>query len=175
MNKKEIPLENLRINIYDAWMNKWFLLTAGNFKQGEFNTMTVAWGSLGCMWNKPFAQVVVRPTRHTYKFINKYESFTLCAFSEKEKKILQYFGSVSGRDENKISRSGLTPVAANKVETPVFKEAELTIECRKMYQDSMKPDKFLDKSINRHYPESDYHTIYFGEIVSASGVEKYIK
>ncbi len=175
MKKEEIAIEDLSMNIFDLWAHKWFLLTSGNFTKGDFNTMTVAWGSLGYMWNKPFAQVVVRPSRYTHDFINKYKSFTLCSFSEEQKKALEYLGSVSGRDETKIAQSGLTPVVAQKVETPVFEEAELVIECRKMYYDTMKPDMFLDKSIEQHYHDSDYHTIYFGEIVSVSAVEKYVK
>ncbi len=173
MEKKEIPVENLSVDIYDHWAHKWFLLTSGNFNTGEYNTMTVAWGSLGCMWNKPFTQVVVRPSRYTHDFITKYEHFTLCSFSEEQKQTLEYLGSVSGRDEDKISKSGLTPVSANTVEAPVFKEAELAIECRKIYYDSLKPENFLDPSIEKEYPESDYHTIVFGEIVYVSGIEKY--
>ncbi|MFO7890228.1 MAG: flavin reductase [bacterium] len=174
MKKKEIPVEDLSVKIYDLWDHTWFLLTSGNFKDGEYNSMTVSWGSLGCMWNRPFAQVVVRPSRYTHGFITKYEHFTLCSFSEEQKQTLEYLGSVSGRDEDKISRSGLTPVSAYKVEAPVFNEAELIIECRKIYYDSMKPDKFLDPSIENEYPESDYHTIVFGEIVFVAGIEKYI-
>ena len=42
--------------------------------------MTVSWGALGCMWGRPFAQVVVRPQRYTFEFIETYPTFTLCAF-----------------------------------------------------------------------------------------------
>ena len=34
--------------------------------------MTVSWGSMGMIWNKPFIQVVVRPQRHTFEFMEKY-------------------------------------------------------------------------------------------------------
>ena len=39
----------------------WLLLTAGDYASGSFNAMTVSWGSLGVIWNKPFVQVVVQP------------------------------------------------------------------------------------------------------------------
>ena len=64
-----IPFEKLNVNSLDLWMNQWLLLTCGDFASQDFNTMTVAWGSFGTMWNKPFAQVVVRPVRYTYKFM----------------------------------------------------------------------------------------------------------
>ena len=131
--------------------------------------MTVAWGSFGCMWNKPFAQVVVRPSRYTHEFTEKFDSFTLCSFPENQKETLQYLGSVSGRDEDKIIRSGLTPIAAQKTASPVFEEADLVIECRKMYYDTMKPANFLDSTIEKNYSGSDYHTVYFGEILRIAG------
>ena len=78
---KQIKPSKLDVEIVRLWDKQWFLLTAGN--ETDFNMMTVSWGSIGCIWNKPFAQVVVRPQRHTYQFIDKYPDFTLCAFPEK--------------------------------------------------------------------------------------------
>ena len=70
----------LKVKVCDLFSSQWLLLTAGDFKSGRFNTMTVAWGSVGTMWHKPFVQVVVRPQRHTRKFMDEFESFTVCAF-----------------------------------------------------------------------------------------------
>ena len=42
---------------------RWLLLTAGEFAPGKFNSMTISWGSVGEIWNRPFFQVVVRPQR----------------------------------------------------------------------------------------------------------------
>jgi flavin reductase (DIM6/NTAB) family NADH-FMN oxidoreductase RutF len=54
-------------------LNQGLVLTAGNPE--EFNMMTVAWGSIGRMWSKPFAQIVVRPQRYTRQFLEKSDSF----------------------------------------------------------------------------------------------------
>jgi len=59
---ERVSPEKLTVNAVDLWKNKWLLLTAGTMD--DCNMMTVAWGSIGCMWNRPFAQVVVRPQRH---------------------------------------------------------------------------------------------------------------
>ena len=149
------------------------LLTAGDFSKGHFNTMTVAWGSFGTMWGKPFAQVVVRPTRYTYEFMEQYDSFTLCAFAEEDRDVLNLLGSQSGRAGDKITAAGITPVPSRCVASPGFDEAELIIECIKTYYTDMNPDHFLDNDIMRHYQDQDYHRIYFGEIKTISGTSAY--
>lgn len=169
MHRQEIPLAELRLHPLRIWGSQWFLLTAGDFAGDRYNTMTVGWGSFGTMWNRPFAQVVVRPSRHTYRFIEEFETFTLCAFGEDQRAALQLLGSQSGRDGDKIRASGLTPVKATRVAAPGFAEAKLMIECRKLYWDDLKPGHFADATIGECYPEGDYHRIYFGEIVAASG------
>ena len=61
MQRGDIHLESLSALPIDLWNRKWFLLSAGDFLSGDYNCMTVSWGGLGTMWNKPFAMVVVRP------------------------------------------------------------------------------------------------------------------
>ncbi|MFZ2657173.1 MAG: flavin reductase [Victivallales bacterium] len=175
MKRVEIPFDKFSLSVLKSWETDWFLLTSGNAKDGLYNTMTVAWGSFGVMWKKPFAMVVVRPGRHTYGFMEKYNSFTLSAFGEEYRKALNFCGTKSGRDIDKIRESGITPIPSSKIDAPGFDEAELIIECSKMYYDDFKPGNFLDASIEKNYPDKDYHRIYFGEIVSISGVKKYFE
>ena len=59
------------------------------------------------------------------------------------------------------------------VAAPSFSEANLIIECNKVYWDDMKPDHFLADYIQKKYPNSDYHRIYFGEILTIFGEEIY--
>jgi len=150
------------------------LLTSGDFAAGHFNTMTVGWGSLGVMWGRPFVQVVVRPTRYTYGFMEQYESFTLCAFPKAYRQALQILGTRSGRDGDKIAEAGLTPIASTQVPAPGFDEADLIVECRKMYWQDMDPSHILDPTIEKHYVKKDYHRIYFGEVVAINRTEAYV-
>jgi flavin reductase (DIM6/NTAB) family NADH-FMN oxidoreductase RutF len=175
MHLAPIPIAEFIHRPYHLWELQWLLLTSGDFATGEYNTMTVAWGSFGVMWGKPFAMVVVRPTRHTYMFMEKYETFTLTAFSEQYRKALQVLGSRSGRDGDKIAEAELTPIPGIRVAAPAFAEAELVIECRKTYWDDFKPEHFLDAGIQKNYPGHDYHRMYFGEIVAAAGVDAYMQ
>ncbi len=173
MTRTSIPIDDLTVRAHHQWNNQWFLLTAGDFKAGKYNTMTVSWGSLGTIWNKPFAQVVVRPTRYTREFMEAFPTFTLSAFPAEHHEALKLLGTKTGRDGDKIAESGLTPCASTVVACPCFTEAELVIECRKMYWQDMTPDTFLDASIAKNYPKHDFHRIYWGEIVAVTGTETY--
>ncbi|MCU0277191.1 MAG: flavin reductase, partial [Acidobacteria bacterium] len=155
----------------DIWFKRWFLLTAGT-KQ-SFNTMTVAWGSVGGMWEMPFVQVVVRPTRHTFGFMNEFDTFTLCSFPAKFRKDLALLGSRSGRDGDKIALTRLTPVKSAAVAAPSFKEADLVIECRKIYWQDLDDRHFLSEKIAAQYPQMDFHRVFFGEILRVRGSREF--
>lgn len=169
MSLISIPPEDLLVRPHDLWANRWLLLTCGDWGEKAFNTMTVAWGSLGTMWSKPFAQIVVRFSRYTFGFAERYESFTLSALPDSLRPAMQLLGSKSGRDSDKIAEAGLTPIASSSVAAPSFAEAELVIECHKMYWDDINPAHFLDVTIEANYRNRDYHRIYFGEVVAVMG------
>ncbi len=173
MSRILIPSDDLLVKAHDLWANQWLLLTSGDYAAGDYNTMTVAWGSLGTMWGKPFAQIVVRFSRFTFEFTERYDSFTLSALPRDLKPALQLLGSRSGRDGDKIAESKLTPIASTQVASPGFDQAELIIECRKIYWDDMNPAHFLDPTIEKNYGDRDYHRIYFGEVVATWGTPKY--
>ncbi len=173
MNIEKINTNDFLIKANDIWDNQWLLLTSGDFEKKHFNPMTIGWGSFGIMWGLPFVQVLVRPTRYTYEFMNQYDTFTVCAFSKQYRKVLSILGTKSGRDMNKIDESGLTPIASQQVRAPGFEEAELIVECRKIYWYDITPDHFLDPSIDKHYPQKDYHRVHFGQILNLRGTEKF--
>ncbi len=172
MDRKEIAPNELVLRPVGAWADEWMLLTCGDFAEGRFNCMTVSWGSLGTMWDMPFAMVVVRPTRYTYEFMERTDNFALCAFPERHRDTLLMLGTKSGRDTDKVAESGLTPIASERISSPGFEEAKLILECRKIYFDDYEPGHFLDGAIHGMY-DHDYHRIYFGEIVAAHGTAEY--
>lgn len=175
MNLKQIDPSALSIQPHDLFDNKTLLLTSGDFSQGDFNMMTIGWGSMGTMWNKPYVVVAVRPTRHTYLFMEKYPDFTVTAFPIAHKKALNILGTRSGRDVDKKAATELTAISATKVASPTFAQAELSIECVKIYWQDLDPSHFLDPVIENSYPKKDYHRIYYGEIVAVQGTDDYIK
>lgn len=140
------------------------MLVAATDKDGKTNAMTASWGGLGVLWGKKVAFVFIRPQRYTKKFVDDAENFSLSFFEESYKPMLGYMGKVSGKNEDKIKKSGLT--VQDKDGAPVFKEASLTLVCRKMYRQTLEEDCFVDKTnIGKWYPQKDYHDMYVAEIV----------
>jgi flavin reductase (DIM6/NTAB) family NADH-FMN oxidoreductase RutF len=168
-----LPIEKLVVKPQYLWATQNLVLTSGDFAQGKFNAMTIGWGSLGVMWGIPFVQVVVRPIRYTFEFMERYDTFTVCAFPGKYAPALQILGNKSGRDGDKIAEAGLNPIQSLKVAAPGYMEAELVLECRKIYWDDLKNSHFLDQKIEEKYPCKDYHRIYYGEIVAVFGEVQY--
>jgi len=168
-----IPFLKFNVNPFHLFDKQWFLLTCGDFSKGRFNSMTISWGSLGIMWDKPFVQVVVRPTRYTFEFMNQYDNFTLCGFGEKSRSALNLLGTKSGRDGNKIKASGLTSIASKNIAAPAYAEADLILECKKMYWQDYDHSHFLLPQIEHKYPSKDYHRVFFGEIVAIFGIDKF--
>jgi flavin reductase (DIM6/NTAB) family NADH-FMN oxidoreductase RutF len=173
MDIKPIPIEHFLAGPFKLWEPDWFLLASGDFAAGHYNCMTISWGSMGIMWGRPFVQVVVRPHRYTYLFMEQYPTFTVCAFPKQYRQALNILGSKSGRDGNKIFEAGLTPQASTKIASPCFAEAELVLECEKMYSSDFDPNRFIDPGIGRNYPQKDYHRSYYGQIVSLRGIKRY--
>ncbi|MDR2044323.1 MAG: flavin reductase family protein [Clostridium sp.] len=139
----------------------WMLVTAGN--REKVNTMTASWGGLGEMWARPAAFVVIRPTRYTKEFVDASDTLSLTFYPERYRKELSYLGSVSGRDEDKIRRSGLT--VAFYQDTPYFEEARIVMIVRKLYADTYRPSCFVDRKLTETlYPQHDFHTLYICEI-----------
>ncbi|TFH65207.1 MAG: flavin reductase family protein [Candidatus Zixiibacteriota bacterium] len=159
---KEISVCDIQDNPFKLIADDWMLVTAGNLQ--KFNTMTASWGTLGELWNKKVAFCFVRPTRHTYQFMEAADTFTLTFFDEKYREALDFCGSHSGRKVDKIAKTGLTPIEWEK-QAVYFEQARLVLICKKVYMHDLDPKHFLDPEIDDNYPKKDYHRMYIGEIV----------
>ncbi len=158
---KEITPQEFKGNPIQLIGKEWMLLTAGI--PGHFNTMTVSWGTVGELWFKPVFFCFVRPQRYTLEFMEQHDVFTLSFFDERFKPQLNFCGTKSGRDTDKVAECGLTPCdAANGA--VFFGEARMVFECRKIYFQDFDPSHFLDEAITRCYSQEDYHRMYIGEI-----------
>lgn len=134
--------------------------------KGQVNTMTIAWGNIGFMWQKPIFTVMVRPSRHTYEMIENTESFTVSLpVNEDLKEALGYCGTRSGRDTDKIKDMGLKLVDGQSVDTPIIANCSLHYECKIVARQELKPECVSDEIEERAYNKGDLHTLYYGEIV----------
>lgn len=140
--------------------NDWMLITAKN--GNSVNTMTASWGGMGHLWNKNVVYIFVRPGRYTYEFIENTGEFTLTFFEGKYREQLTYLGKVSGRNEDKIKKTGLSVVSDGNY--PYFQEGKTVVKCKKLYKQRLDKECFLDPSLENFYKD-DYHYMYIGEIV----------
>lgn len=159
----EISTKDLSTNTFEMIGNDWMLVTAQ--KEGIVNTMTASWGGFGVMWGKDVAYVVIRPQRYTKEFVDAADTFSLSFFDDSYKSILAYCGKVSGRNEDKIGKAGLTTLQHN--DTPYFEQAKTVLICKKLYAQPMQAESFINPSLLDHwYPGNDLHTLYIAEITS---------
>ena len=141
---------------------------------GKVNTMTIGWGTIGIEWGKPIFIAFVRDSRYTKDLLDKNGEFTInVPLGDIDKKILGYCGTKSGRDTDKIADLGLTLEAGDKISVPGIKELPLTLECKVIYRQWQEENRLPADLYERYYPGpvGDYHTAFYGEIVSAYVIE----
>ena len=163
-----IEATDLPDNVINLIGKQWMLVTSGN--TSSYNTMTASWGAIGYMWSRPSTFIAVRDSRHTYQFLQREESFTLSFFTEEYRGALRICGTKSGRDTDKVSEAGLTPL-----ETPSglmsFKEARMILECKKIFVQEMDyanltqpyKEKIMEESYNK---EPSKHQLFISEITN---------
>ena len=161
---QEIKAKDIEGNPVRMFADEWFELAAG--KEGDMNLMTIAWGTLGELWNRPVVTVYVSTSRYTYEFMEKNDYFTITHFPAAMRDKLQYLGTASGRDEDKVKGADLT-VEFTKLGNPIFAEADLAIECKKIYAEQFKAD-LLPVEQRQWYDDRGIglHVVYVGEIVN---------
>ncbi len=137
------------------------LVTAGS--GDDFNTLLIGWGALGSLWGRPAATVYIRESRYTKEFMDRQDCFTISFYDKQYMKDEMLLGTLSGRDGDKIGKTQLHP---EKLENGVtFREAKVTLVCRKLYAQEMDLAAMPEEIVSRHYANGDMHTMYIGEVL----------
>lgn len=158
---REVSFDDFNENAFNLIGKDWLIYAAE--KDGSVNAMTASWGGLGIMWNKKVAYIFVRPQRYTKEFIDASDRMSISVFPEELRKTGTYLGRTSGRDEDKIEKSGLKVMHYEDV--PYFEQSRLTMICKKLYAQNLDETSFVDKSIvDKCYPDKDFHMMYVVEI-----------
>ncbi|MCR4586144.1 MAG: hypothetical protein K5686_10530 [Lachnospiraceae bacterium] len=97
------------------------------------------------------------------------EYFTISFFPEEYKQILGVLGSKSGREMDKINDSGLSPVKAG--DSVSFKEAEVTLVCRKLFRQELAVAKMPEDIAKSMYEGQAPHDMYIGEVIEIISAE----
>lgn len=164
-----IKPEEIKENPIKLFGEDWAVVAAGD--PDNFNELTVSWGALGDAWwdDMPIAIIFVSATRYTHKYLEEKDTFTINVFPREYRKALAYIGSHSGRNEDKVAATGLK-VDFTDNKTPLFPEARLIIECRKIYSHDLDRNRFSESLIG-NYAQKKFqgvvpHTVFFGEIIN---------
>lgn len=151
----------MNIDPFEKFDKDWALVTAGTPER--FNSMTVSWGSMGTVWNKPVITIYVRPDRYTCDFLRESDTFTVSFYPERCRTALATMGSVSGRNTDKVKAAGLTPKLLPDGIT--YEEASETFVCRKIYMAQMNYADVPDVAKNIYQNGIEPHYIIMGEVV----------
>ena len=147
-------------------MKKGILLTTK--AEGQVNTMTIGWGTMGIEWGRPMFVAYVRESRYTHEMLERSGEFTVnIPVGNVDSKILGVCGTKSGRDMDKIRELNLTLEEPMNISVPGIKELPLTLECKILYRMEQTLDTIPQDIIERYYPNGDFHYAYYGQIVGA--------
>lgn len=115
--------------------------------KGRPNVMAAAWAGICCS-SPPCLSVSLRKATYTFDNIVERKAFTVSFPTEEYVREADYFGIASGRNEDKFTVSGLTPVPGDFVDAPYVGDFPVVLECRLL-----------------HSLELGLHTQFIGEIL----------
>lgn len=169
MDKRALTVSELCLQPFTTFDPEGILLVCGKDTTSA-NPMTISWGMFGIMWGRPIMMVMVRHSRYTWDFMMEAPDFTVNWMPEDWSDAVRLCGQASGRALDKFTATGMTPVAGTTVSSPRIAESSLSLECRTLYRNDLQQENFLDTSVLNNYPDLDFHTLFFGEIVAATGL-----
>ncbi|MDQ7782125.1 MAG: flavin reductase family protein [Desulfomonilaceae bacterium] len=106
------------------------VLVVGTYdKEGKPNVMTAAWGGICCS-QPPCVTISVREATYTYGNLVARQAFTISIAPESYVKEVDYFGIVSGKNEDKFAAVGLTAKKSEIVDAPYVEEFPFVVECK---------------------------------------------
>ena len=120
---------------------------------GRPNIMVAAWGGI-CSTEPPCIAISLQKSRLTYTNIMECKAFTINIPSKQHLTQTDYLGIVSGKNADKFSLTGLTPVSSQVVNAPYVKEFSLVLECKLL-----------------HTMEIGLHTQFIGQIMDVKADE----
>lgn len=141
-----------------------FMTTQGD---QQVNTMAIAWGSIGFLFDKPVFTAMVRQSRFTYELMHQSGEFTISIPEDEEmaSKVF-YCGKHSGREVNKIEACQLPLREARSINTPIIPCQGIHFECKVLVAQPM-TTPLQDSSLQeKHGVEGDPYMHIIGEICS---------
>ena len=88
----------------------------------EYNIITISWTGTICT-DPAMCYISVRPGRHSYNIIKKNGEFVINLTTKELAFATDWCGIKSGREQDKFSEMGLTPIPASIVKAPLRKDS----------------------------------------------------
>lgn len=131
------------------------VLVTTRLGEGEPNIITIAWTGI-INSEPPMVYISVRPAgRHSYGLIKDSFEYVINVPSAEQAGVVDYCGTVSGKEVNKFKATGLTPVPASRVKAPLIAECPINIECRvRQVLPLGSHDAFIAEVLAVHYNEN---------------------
>jgi len=165
---------------YDHGLNKTLalladpgLLLTSTKHSGASNVMTIGWGSVGIIWGRPVFVVLVRPSRYTYEFIEDSGAFAVNVPTEEMRQWVSLCGSKSGRDVDKFAACGMSTSPGQTVGVVAIDASPMVYECKVVHHNDVLPPNLAPEVEKSYYGGSDYHRVYFGEILGTYAAKGY--
>lgn len=120
---------------------------------GKPNIVTLAWAGVLC--SNPFLiSIAIRPSRYSHALLEKTPELTINLPTEEILGATDYCGTVSGRDVDKFTACGLTPVQADEIGAPLIKECPINLECRVTDKLALGThDVFVSRVVKAHFDD----------------------
>jgi flavin reductase (DIM6/NTAB) family NADH-FMN oxidoreductase RutF len=123
------------------------IILVTSYSRGKANIIALAWHS-PLSFKPPLIGIAVGKTRFSHTSIKETGEFVLSIPTQSLREKVILIGSRSGREIDKFSATGLTPLPAKLVKPPLIKECPINIECKLV-------DEF----------DAGDHTVFVGEVL----------
>ena len=128
----------------------------------ETNGMTIGWAGFGTLWRKYMATVYIHKVRYSKHIFDNADYYSICFMKPEDEKQTEYFGKVSGRDENKMEKCKMEVVSDDVA--PYFANSRVVVLCHIMGKSDFDANS-VDEGVYDWYQRDGVHTQYYGEIV----------
>jgi len=142
------------------------LLLASTGKSCRANVMTIGWANIGILWYRPFFIAYVRRSRYTHELLEETGDFTINVPPDNFDDVIEYCGTRSGRNVDKVKELGLKIEDSRIVKSPGLAASPVTLECKIVFKKEIESNDVPSHVRDRFYSKDDYHTCYFAEIVN---------
>jgi flavin reductase (DIM6/NTAB) family NADH-FMN oxidoreductase RutF len=171
MPRREVPYTYKLDLLFERLRTNEGVLLASTKRSGESNVMTISWGMVGIIWDRPVFVVLVRPSRYTYEFIEDSGVFTVNIPAPDMSDFVALCGTNSGREMDKLAVGAVRVSEGHHVRTITIGGCPLVYECRVIHKNDVAPAELPPDILQGLYSTGNFHRLYYGEILGTYAAE----